>query len=93
MAKIIEAHVLISGRVQGVFFRVWIKRSADALNLTGWVKNTQDNKVEAVFQGPKHVVDQLIKACHSGPPLAKVKNIEVKYEKLDNIYPDFELIF
>lgn len=90
--NIFQTRVLISGRVQAVFFRVWTKKQAEKLSIKGWVKNTPDNKVEALFQGPKDKIDKMIELCHSGPPLAKVKDIKVNYEESNNIYQDFKII-
>ena len=74
---IIAKHVLISGRVQGVWFRATTREKAEEYNIKGWVRNTSDGKVEAVFFGEEKDVDKLIQWCHHGPPLAKVEKVEV----------------
>jgi acylphosphatase len=74
------AHVFISGFVQGVGYRQFVKRSARALNLTGWAKNLPDNRVEAVFQGSKEQIEKIISACKKGPFLSEVKNVVVEWE-------------
>jgi len=81
------AHVFISGFVQGVGYRQFIKRSARTLNLTGWVKNLSDNRVEAVFQSSassgqeaKEQIEKIISACKKGPFLSEVKNVVVEWE-------------
>ena len=71
-------HVLISGRVQGVWFRASTKDKAEQLNIRGWVRNTTDGKVEAVFEGDEENINDMIKWCHQGPPLAEVDNVVVK---------------
>ena len=74
--------VRITGRVQGVWFRGWTKKKADALGLTGWVRNRPDLCVEAQFTGPSDLIDKMVVQCGRGPVLAKVD--EVSFEELDN---------
>jgi len=88
-----RAHVLISGRVQGVWFRASTKDKAEELGIKGWVRNTPDGKVEAVFEGPKEKVDEIIKWCHKGPVLARVTNVEVKWEEPKGESEDFKIIY
>jgi acylphosphatase len=68
-------HVLISGRVQGVGFRAWTAREAQRLDLSGWVRNTREGDVEAVFCGPAGVVDTMLERCRRGPASARVTDI------------------
>ena len=68
----VSVAVSIEGRVQGVWFRGWMIREADARNLRGWVRNRRDGTVEAVFAGPEAVVADMIEACWNGPPAARV---------------------
>jgi acylphosphatase len=75
-----RAHVFISGRVQGVFFRYETSRRAAELGLSGWVRNLPDGRVEAVFEGPKPSVDSLVAWCHEGPPFAAVDGVDVSWE-------------
>jgi len=70
-------HVVISGRVQGVWFRGWMKREAATRQVTGWVRNRRDGTVEAVFAGAAADLDSLIAACHHGPPAARVIDVQV----------------
>ena len=72
-----SVHVRIFGRVQGVSFRVWTERRANALGLSGWVRNLRDGSVEAVFSGPSDAVDAMLAACRDGPRLARVDKVEV----------------
>ena len=67
--------VIISGRVQGVWFRGWTVKIANSLELSGWVRNRVDGTVEALFSGSSKNVDQIIKACWTGPPNARVTKI------------------
>ena len=80
LSKIIRAHVLISGRVQGVGYRYATVDTARQLGLTGWVRNLPESRVEAVFEGTREVVDDMVRWCHSGPPDAVVKDVVVEYE-------------
>ena len=68
----------MSGRVQGVGFRYWTEGEARQRGLNGWVRNCVDGSVEAVFEGPAAAVDDMLRACHTGPRLAKVETVEVR---------------
>lgn len=68
--------VIIRGRVQGVWYRAWTERAAGGLGLHGWVRNCADGSVEALFSGPAATVRQMIDRCRSGPPAARVDEIE-----------------
>lgn len=78
---ITRAHVFISGRVQGVFFRSETQDMALSLGLTGWATNLYDGRVEAVFEGEEKAVKKAVEWCRKGPSLARVENVEVKFEK------------
>lgn len=69
--------VRVSGRVQGVFFRVWTKEQADALGVTGWVRNCPDGSVEAHVEGGADAVERMIDAMRKGPDGASVERVEV----------------
>ena len=68
----------IQGRVQGVWFRAWIKEEADKRGVQGWARNRTDGSMEGLMVGPEGQVDDLLEACHSGPPLARVDKIDTK---------------
>ena len=70
--------VAITGKVQGVWYRAWTQEEARDLGLDGWVRNRRDGSVEAVFAGGAETIDAMLKLCRSGPPLARVKNVEVE---------------
>ncbi len=74
--EIARVHVVIDGIVQGVFFRASTREKACELGLTGWVKNCFDGNVEAVFEGDRGKLEQILKWCKIGPPGAKVENIK-----------------
>ena len=70
-----QVRVVISGRVQGVWFRGWTIETAQKHGLDGWVRNRADGTVEAVFAGPDEQVDDMVKACRRGPPMARVTDL------------------
>lgn len=72
-----RVHVYISGRVQGVCFRAITQRTALNLKLTGWVRNMDDGRVEALLEGEDAAVDQMVAWCRTGPPAARVDDIDI----------------
>ena len=78
--KQIRAHVFVSGKVQGVGYRMSTEEVANELELSGWVRNFPDGRVEAVFEGTKEVVEEMIAWCRQGNPSAVVENVAVEYE-------------
>ncbi|HBL54152.1 MAG: acylphosphatase [Smithellaceae bacterium] len=72
-----RVHVYISGRVQGVCFRAMTQQTALNLKLTGWVRNMDDGRVEALLEGEDAAVDQMVVWCKTGPPAARVDDIEI----------------
>ncbi len=87
----VRAHVFISGRVQGVFFRDSTRRMAHRLGVTGWVKNLPDGRVEAVFEGDEEAVKKIVEWCHEGPPAARVDRVEVHYEPFTGEFETFKI--
>jgi acylphosphatase len=77
MTEARAVHVRISGLVQGVAYRAWAKRQANALGVSGWVRNLQDGDVEAVFSGTAAAIDAMLAACRTGPPGADVDSVEI----------------
>lgn len=73
----VTRHLAITGRVQGVWYRESLREAADALKITGWVRNLSDGSVEAVIQGPAERVEALIDWCRRGPPLARVVDVRI----------------
>ena len=84
-----NVHVIVKGRVQGVWFRANTKQKAEQLGVSGWIRNTQDGCVEAIFEGEEKCVNEMIDWCNRGPPLAKVNNVEVKNQNPKNNYNGF----
>lgn len=86
-----RAHLLISGRVQGVFYRAFTEDTAHSLGLKGWVKNRSDGNVEALFEGEKENIEKAIGLCYKGPPAAKVNNIDVKWGNFKGEFDAFSV--
>jgi len=80
-----RAHVYVSGNVQGVGYRFSTVQQAKRLGVNGWVKNLQDGRVEAVFEGDKPAVEKMVKWCHSGPASASVEDVSVMQEEMQGI--------
>ncbi|MES3518027.1 MAG: acylphosphatase [Natronomonas sp.] len=80
-----RAHVFVSGKVQGVYFRATTRDAARERGVDGWVRNLSDGRVEAVFEGEESAVTEMIEFCHEGPPRARVDDVEVDYEPHDGI--------
>jgi len=70
-------HVRITGRVQGVFFRSWTRDQARELGVSGWVRNASDGSVEAHLEGAPDSVEQMIERMRSGPPSARVEDLQI----------------
>ena len=89
----VRVHVIVSGRVQGVFFRYETKKEALKRGVKGWVRNLPTGEVEAVFEGEKEDVEEMIKFCRKGPPLAKVKDVKVSWEEYKGEFKSFDIVF
>jgi acylphosphatase len=79
--ELIRAHVFVTGMVQGVFFRHRAREEARARDVSGWVRNLPDGRVEAVFEGPEGAVEALVSWCRTGPEWARVDDVEVAREE------------
>jgi acylphosphatase len=73
------AHLVIAGKVQGVFFRARAKDTAEKHKISGWIKNTDDGKVEAYISGEENALDKFISWCKQGPEKARVEHVVVNY--------------
>jgi acylphosphatase len=87
----VRAHVVVSGRVQGVFFRTETQDEAYRRSVSGWVRNLPDGRVEAVFEGDKASVDALIEFCRRGPPGARVTKVDAKWETPTGEFKTFSI--
>lgn len=91
--KSFALHVFIQGMVQGVGFRQAAARQARTLQLTGWVRNLPDGRVEAWFEGPDTALDAMLEWCQRGPALAEVREVEHSREAATQSHPGFEIKF
>ena len=87
-----RAHILVNGHVQGVFFRKSVMDLARTLRVTGWVRNLRDGKVEAVAEGEKAKLEQLVEFCHTGPPGARVRDVAVEWSDFSGEFQGFRII-
>jgi acylphosphatase len=93
-----QARVMISGIVQGVGYRYFVRSNAEKLGLTGWVRNTSNGNVEAVFQSSassdqeaQEQIEEMLAICRQGPMLSEVRDIEVEWEEAEGEFTDFEI--
>lgn len=86
-----RAHVFVSGRVQGVFFRDHTRRWASSLGLSGWVRNLADGRVEALAEGEKEKIESLIGKLREGPPLSWVENVATEWEEYTGEFSGFRI--
>lgn len=84
-------HLIVEGRVQGVFFRATAAEVAHRLNVKGWVRNCPDGTVEVVAEGERKRLDDLLAWCRHGPPGARVHNVELRWEDFQGEYGDFRI--
>jgi len=85
----IRAHVIVTGKVQGVFYRAETASKARQLNVTGWVRNLPDGRVEAIFEGQEMKVQKMIDFCRRGPPNAYVVDADVRRQEWKGEFDDF----
>lgn len=86
-----RAHIFVSGRVQGVFFRQETQEAALKLKVTGWVRNTNDDRVEALIEGEKENVERVVEFCKRGPLYAHVTEVEVTWEDYAGEFENFRI--
>jgi acylphosphatase len=91
MAENVRAHLIITGIVQGVFFRMETQRAANQYGVNGWVRNKRDGSVEAVVEGPKENVESLIEWCRQGPPRATVNDVDIGWEEYRGEFSEFRV--
>ncbi|HCM81974.1 MAG: Acylphosphatase family protein [Candidatus Gottesmanbacteria bacterium GW2011_GWA2_44_17] len=88
-----QYHLIITGDVQGIGYRSWIKREAQRLDIAGWVKNREDGSVEAVVQGEKKHVEQILERAKKGPEVAWVEKVIVTEQPVEKNLFTFEVIY
>ena len=76
-----HAHVFVSGRIQGVYYRANTRDAAQNRGVDGWVRNLSDGRVEAVFEGTTDAVKSMVEWCHEGSPAAQVEAVEVEFDE------------
>ena len=91
MAEVVEAHVIVSGRVQGVWFRGNTQRAAAAAGVRGWVRNLPDRRVEAVLQGERSAVESVIESMRTGPPGSAVIDCVVSWRTAGERHHGFDI--
>ena len=84
-ADLVRQHVVITGRVQGVFFRDSVREQAEAHGVAGWARNRGDGAVETVFEGSPEDVERLVEFCRTGPPRAEVEDVEIGEEEPEGL--------
>lgn len=87
-----RVRVVVTGDVQNVGFRSWVRHKAEHFRLKGWVKNNADGTVEAVFEGPDSQVGEMLDACSRGPPASYVEKVDVQDENVKGGFPDFRIV-
>jgi len=93
MENKVRAHANISGRVQGVFFRMETKRAADRIGVYGWVRNLRDGTVEAIFEGNQDQVDRILAWCKEGPPNAQVSDVKLDWQDYTGEFSGFDISY
>jgi acylphosphatase len=91
MEEYAKAHLIVSGKVQGVFFRAETQRAATRLGVTGWVRNRSDGTVEADVEGARKDVMALIDWCKTGSPASRVEKVDVSWENYRGASSTFEV--
>ena len=86
-----RARVIVSGQVQGVFFRDSTRREATRQGLTGWVRNLPDGRVEMLFEGEEAAVRRLVDWCRRGPPDARVTDVTVEWAEATGQFDRFTI--
>ena len=93
MENKVRVNAIISGRVQGVFFRMETKRAADRFGVSGWVRNLKDGTVSVVFEGEQDRVDALLDWCRQGPPHADVTGVDATWSEYTGEFSGFNIAF
>ncbi|HSD05484.1 MAG TPA: acylphosphatase [Nitrosopumilaceae archaeon] len=88
-----RVHIFVKGKVQGVFFRQTTKNVAEKKNVTGWVRNLKDGRVEAVLEGQDINVSEVVEWGHRGPPNAVVEDVQIINEKYKGEFSKFEILY
>jgi acylphosphatase len=87
------AEILVEGHVQGVGYREYARRRAALLGLAGWVMNLRDGRVRVRAEGPRAVIDELVRALEKGPPLSRVERVDVRWMPPTGRFAGFDVRF
>ena len=87
-----SAEILVTGKVQGVWFRDFVRKSANSLELNGWVKNNLDGTVGVAVEGEEEIINQLIDKIKIGSPLSKVDDVQIEWQPFENKFNSFKII-
>lgn len=87
-----QVHLLVRGRVQGVFFRASTEREARRLGVFGWVKNRPDGSVEIVAEGPERALAELVQWAHKGPTAARVDYVHIQWNNATGHFDVFKVL-
>jgi acylphosphatase len=87
----VRAHILVSGRVQGVGYRAFVARAATQRKLVGGVRNLDDGRVELDVEGPRETIEALLAELGTGPPAARVKAVTVEWNPRSERFTDFQI--
>jgi len=85
--------IIVTGKVQGVFFRQALKVMAKKNNIFGWVKNLKDGRVEAVLEGDEEKIGRIVEWSHGGPANARVEDVEIHNEKFSGEFSKFDVLY
>ncbi len=86
-----RVHLLVTGRVQGVWYRASTREQACSLGLVGWVRNLRDGRVEIVAEGSRELLESLVEWAHEGPPSAQVEDVASRWSEASLQFADFEV--
>ncbi len=89
----VRAKAIVSGRVQGVFFRASTQDTARKFEVSGWVRNLPNGNVEALFEGEREKVDMIVNWCRNGPEFARVDEVDISFEAYKGDLHSFEIIY
>jgi acylphosphatase len=86
-----RVHVIVRGRVTGVFFRAAAQREARRLGITGWVKNRPDGSIELLGEGEEDAIKEMISWANHGPSAARVDDVDVRWRSYTGEFSDFRI--
>lgn len=87
----VRALIIVSGLVQGVYYRVFTQRKARLLGLVGFVRNLSDTRVEVVCEGDRGLIEEFIKQLNIGPPTSDVRDLKITYQVYKGEFNGFDI--